>query len=72
MTEEQLRLHRAARKHDRTNSYWLRDAKGVECARVCEACADAVKARYRPDLTLEGGPPPLPPLRLVGGPPWKN
>jgi hypothetical protein len=54
MTQEQWRTH--AHTHDKSNSWWLKDAKGIECARVCHepGCVEAVKARYHPEVFGEG------------------
>lgn len=53
MTDEQLYQHRMT--HDKMNSYWLNDAKGIPVSRVCDDCIDAVKAKYRPEIFGEGG-----------------
>lgn len=52
MTPEQLRTHKAT--HTKANSWWLRDAKGIEVSRVCDECEDAVKAQYNPAIFGEG------------------
>lgn len=31
-------------------SWWLRDARGIEIARVCQVCEPEVKADYRPEI----------------------
>jgi hypothetical protein len=31
-------------------SYWARDARGIELARVCAECEPTVLARYRPEV----------------------
>lgn len=36
--------------HTREESWWENDARGIPLARVCERCADAVLAQYRPDV----------------------
>lgn len=48
MNRDQLHAHKAT--HDRKNSWWLRDAMGIEVSRVCDACEDAVKAQYDPAI----------------------
>ena len=30
------------------SSWWLRDARGIECCRICDDCADEKIAEYRP------------------------
>lgn len=32
------------------DSWWLSDARGIPCARVCEDCVEAKKAKYRPEV----------------------
>jgi len=32
------------------DSWWLKDARGIECCRVCEACEDAKRKKYRPEI----------------------
>jgi hypothetical protein len=32
------------------DSHWLKDARGIEVARVCETCEAGKKAGYRPDI----------------------
>jgi hypothetical protein len=34
-------------------SHWLRDARGIEVARVCAACEDEKKKRVRPDVLVD-------------------
>lgn len=48
MTREQLSAHRDG--HDRSNSWWMNDARGIPVARVCDACEDAVRAQYKPEI----------------------
>lgn len=31
-------------------SYWLNDARGIPCGRVCERCEPEVKADFRPEI----------------------
>jgi hypothetical protein len=31
-------------------SHWLKDARGIECARVCDACEARQRGRYRPEI----------------------
>lgn len=32
------------------DSWWLVDARGIPCTRVCEACEDEKRNRYRPEI----------------------
>lgn len=48
MTPQQLAEH--MQTHDRTNSWWLRDARGIECSRVCDECEATVRLRYKPEI----------------------
>jgi len=40
-------------KHNRSNSWWMYDAKGIEVGRVCSKCEARVKVRYRPEVTTD-------------------
>jgi len=31
-------------------SWWLRDARGIECCRVCPKCIKEKKKKYRPEI----------------------
>jgi hypothetical protein len=31
-------------------SWWDRDSRGIETARVCDECIDAKRAKYRPGI----------------------
>ena len=31
-------------------SWWLKDARGIPCARVCGDCEEEVKKKYRPEI----------------------
>jgi len=31
-------------------SYWLNDARGIPCGKVCAACVKKVKAKFRPEI----------------------
>jgi hypothetical protein len=52
MDRDQLNQH--IQGHDKGNSWWLHDVKGIPVARVCDKCEDAIKARYRPEIFGEG------------------
>lgn len=43
--------------HTPSNSWWLHDARGIPCARVCSApgCIEEVKGRYRPEIFEDPG-----------------
>lgn len=32
------------------DSYWQRDARGIELCRTCDTCHDAKMAKYRPEV----------------------
>jgi hypothetical protein len=32
------------------DSWWLQDARGIPCKRVCEDCEEKERARYRPEI----------------------
>jgi hypothetical protein len=32
------------------SSWWLYDARGIECGRVCPECEGRKRAQYRPDI----------------------
>lgn len=44
MTKEDLREHKQT--HDKSNSFWLFDARGIELCRVCEECEQQVSLSY--------------------------
>lgn len=46
--DQWLQAHKAT--HDRSDSWWLNDAKGIPLSRVCDACIDAVLDRYEPEM----------------------
>ena len=31
-------------------SWWDRDSRGIETARVCDGCIDTKRAKYRPEI----------------------
>jgi len=45
MTREQLQKHRES--HTKINSWWLKDAMGIECSRICDACESAAMREYQ-------------------------
>jgi hypothetical protein len=36
--------------HTKANSWWLKDAKGIELARVCDECVEQISNRYPPEV----------------------
>lgn len=36
--------------HTKHESYWVKDARGIELAKVCDKCKKEVLARFRPDV----------------------
>lgn len=53
MTREELQRHKAT--HDKFNSWWLKDAKGIPLSRVCDDCIDEVRKGYSPEVLGESG-----------------
>lgn len=53
MTNEELRNHKSA--HDKTNSWWLSDVRGIPVSRVCDKCINVIKSQYKPEVFGEGG-----------------
>lgn len=53
MTPDELRIHKQG--HTKENSWWLKDAKGIELSRVCGSCEASVRAQYRPEVLGERG-----------------
>lgn len=37
-------------QHDKTNSWWAHDARGIPLRRVCEKCVHKLKNEYRPEV----------------------
>jgi len=48
VTRDELRTHR--QMHDRGNSWWMNDARGIPLCRVCDACLEAARRTYRPEV----------------------
>ena len=53
MDRDQLMTHKAS--HTKSNSWWLKDAKGIELSRVCDECIGDVKKHYHPEVLGEYG-----------------
>jgi len=45
---EQLSIHRHS--HDKSNSWWMNDARGIPLCRVCDDCIDAACSMYAPEV----------------------
>lgn len=52
MTNKELLFHKST--HNVTNSWWLKDCRGIEVSRVCDECIDKIKAQYKPEVFGEG------------------
>jgi hypothetical protein len=48
MTREELSQHRQT--HDKSNSWWMFDARGIELCRVCGECEESARATYSPAI----------------------
>jgi hypothetical protein len=55
MTPEAYREH--ARTHDKQNSWWMNDARGIPCTRVCDTpgCRETAESKYKPEVLGKGG-----------------
>lgn len=53
MTDQELREHRQT--HDKSNSWWMCDTKGIELCRVCDDCEQAAIDLYPPEVTGVSG-----------------
>jgi hypothetical protein len=42
-------------EHNRSNSWWLNDARGIPLCRVCDSCYDRVIDSYPPEVTGRSG-----------------
>lgn len=40
--------------HNKQNSWWLNDVKGIPVSRVCDECIEVVKSQYDPAIFGEG------------------
>jgi hypothetical protein len=43
-------LYRHQQRHTPNNSWWLKDAKGIELSRVCDECLADVRSQYAPEV----------------------
>jgi len=41
-------------KHDKHNSWWEYDARGIPLCRVCDRCRKKQLAQYRPEVLTDG------------------
>ena len=48
MTPVQLRAHKQT--HDKSNSWWMNDARGIPLCRVCDECIKDSQKQYRPEV----------------------
>jgi len=48
MTDEELWLHKQS--HNKQNSWWMNDPKGIPLCRVCDDCIDDVRKQYSPEV----------------------
>jgi ribosomal protein L13 len=48
MSDPQLRAHKAT--HNKSNSWWLKDARGIPLTRICSECAEQVINSYPPEV----------------------
>lgn len=46
--DQKLRVHKQG--HNKENSWWLNDAKGIPLSRVCDTCIDEVENQYAPEV----------------------
>ncbi len=53
MDPQSLHIHK--QRHTKQNSWWLKDAKGIELSRVCDDCIEDVKRQYAPEVLGERG-----------------
>lgn len=48
VTRDNLDAHRET--HNKSNSWWEHDAKGIPLCRVCDECEKVALERYRPEV----------------------
>lgn len=53
ISREQLSAHKQT--HNKQNSWWMNDAKGIPLSRVCNECIVAIKSCYRSEVLGERG-----------------
>ena len=53
VTRENLNQHKTT--HNKENSWWMNDARGIPLSRVCDDCIAVVKTQYKPEVLGEGG-----------------
>jgi hypothetical protein len=52
VTEASLREHRESAHFGSTRvlTWWLKDAKGIPCCKVCADCEDVARKQYKPEI----------------------
>jgi len=55
MNLDNWRLNAHLATHTKANSWWLKDAKGIPLARVCDECIEDIKSRYPLEVLGECG-----------------
>lgn len=53
ITTDNLREHK--REHNKQNSWWFHDAKGIPLTRVCGKCVHLIDKQYRPEVLGTSG-----------------
>lgn len=48
MSKDELRSHR--QEHNKSNSWWANDAKGIPLCRVCDDCEETALSEYAPEV----------------------
>lgn len=48
ITMNELRIHKQS--HDKQNSWWAHDARGIPLTRVCGECKHLLIEQYRPEV----------------------
>lgn len=52
MTDAELRVHKQT--HNKENSWWMNDTRGIPLSRVCDECVADVRKQYKPEVLGEG------------------
>lgn len=53
MTDQELQEHCVT--HNKTNSWWLKDARNIELCRICDDCYEVKRSQYRPEVLGDYG-----------------